>query len=39
MFPLRTAREIPTFGLNGDPVETVGGMVLPALALRLNFLR
>jgi len=22
MFPLRTAREMPTFGSKGDPVET-----------------
>lgn len=32
MFPIRTAREIPTFGSNGDPVETCWRLLLRAVA-------
>ena len=32
MFPARTAREIPTFGSNGDPVETCWRLLVKAIA-------
>jgi hypothetical protein len=31
MFPARTAREIPTFGSNGDPGETCWRLLLKAV--------
>ena len=32
MLPARTAREIPTFGSHGEPVETCWRLLLTALA-------
>jgi hypothetical protein len=36
MFPARTAREIPTFGSNGDPVEICWRWLLTVVPHHLN---